>query len=286
MNNEKDQGLWGIITVIEKWKKPILLFVFIATLMAACISFFILPRLYYAGTTVLPVNSMLTDKARIFGTNIQELYSVYGTADDLDRMYTIAKAGTVPGFVVDSLKLIDHFGIQRDQHARTKAVLRLKKNINILKTESGALQIDVWDEDANTAAGIANLVVYKITTIGNDLLKQANHNIIDHLWEDVQIKQHKYTQLLDSISKMGILANAPMTKNAEQLIGQIERDEKIIDEFSLASNVDQPCLLVLEKAYPSLKADKPNHLFIIITACLLSLFFGILASLVINRIKN
>lgn len=285
MIDTNETNLTGIMAVVSKWKRPIFLLVIIATSLATVTSLFILPRQYYAGTTVLPVNAMLTDKGRIFNNNIQELYSVYGTADDLDRIYTIAKAGNVLGFVVDSLKLAAHFEIAgNDEKARTKAVARLKKMVNITKTESGALQVDVWDKDADKAAAIANLIIYKTTLLGNELLVQANQSIINKLQIDISEKTKQLMELKDAnASANTILIN---TDDNELLRNELVRDKKLLHEFLLASEAKQPSLMILEKAYPSLKADKPKHFIIIVSAFLISLFFAVLAALVINHIKK
>ena len=271
MNTTKEINLTGIMGVISKWKKPIAFFVLIVTVLTVIISVFILPKEYYAGTTVLPVNSMLTDKSRIFSDNIRELYSIYGTSDDLDRIYTVAKAGNVLGFVVDSLKLPEHYSLElAGEKARTKAVTILKKHVDITKTENGALQVDVWDKDPSTAANIANTIIYKTEMLGNDMLQQANQQIIDKLREDIVLKKDKTKH--DTIFD-------------RQIVQQVDRDEKIIDEFNLATTVKQPSLLILEKAYPSLRPDKPNHWLIISAAFILSLFFSILAALIVDRTK-
>lgn len=271
MNNENEMTLSGTISVINTWKRQIFFFVLIVTIITAIVSGFILPKEYYAGTTVLPVNSMLTDKSRIFSDNIKELYSVYGNSDDLDRIYTIAKTGNVLGFVVDSLRLADHYSNGTGEKARTRAVTSLKKHIDIMKTENGALQVDVWDKDASTAANIANTIIHKTQLLGNDMIQQANQQIIEKLRQDIIIKKNRAK--VDTITDKNITA-------------QITRDEKIVDELSLTTDIKEPSLLVLEKAYPSLNPDKPNHWLIIISAFIVSLFFAILTILMIDRKMN
>jgi capsular polysaccharide biosynthesis protein len=274
------------LSLILKKKIPLLVFVLTATLIAAITSLFLLPKQYYAGSTVLPVNSMLTDKSRFFSNNIQELYSVYGTADDLDRIYSIAKAGNVLSFITDSLGLVEHYAITGTATAKKpKAIAQLKKNLQIIKTENGALQIDVWDTNADMAADIANLVVYKTEAMGKALQQEAYQTVIDQLRLSIEKKQKSYQQLQDSLNKMDIIAAAPLVKTNNNLLASIERDEKMLDELNLAMNLKQPSLLVVEKAYPSSKADKPKHLLIIIGSFLSSLFFAVMALVIFNRYK-
>ncbi len=287
MNNESELNLIGIQSVLTKQKKPLILFVLVATLLATITSFFFLPRQYYAGSTLLPVNAMLTDKSRLFNNNIQELYSVYGTADDLDRIYSIAKAGNILSFLTDSLHLVEHYGITGPaSSSKPKAIAQLKKHLQIIKTENGALQIDAWDTNAEMAADIANLLVYKTEAIGKELQQQAYQSIIDQVQVSIAHKKKNYHQLQDSLNNMDITAAAPLAKTGSELLTHIERDEKILDEVNLAMDLRQPTVLVLEKAYPSFKADKPKHIVIIIGAFISSLFFAIIALVLFNRFKQ
>ncbi len=287
MNNESELNLIGIQSVLTKQKKPLILFVLVATLLATITSFFFLPKQYYAGSTLLPVNAMLTDKSRLFNNNIQELYSVYGTADDLDRIYSIAKAGNILSFLTDSLHLVEHYGITGPaSSSKPKAIAQLKKHLQIIKTENGALQIDAWDTNAEMAADIANLLVYKTEAIGKELQQQAYQSIIDQVQVSIAHKKKNYHQLQDSLNNMDITAAAPLAKTGSELLTHIERDEKILDEVNLAMDLRQPTVLVLEKAYPSFKADKPKHVVIIIGAFISSLFFAIIALVLFNRFKQ
>ncbi len=287
MNNESELNLIGIQSVLTKQKKPLILFVLVATLLATITSFFFLPKQYYAGSTLLPVNAMLTDKSRLFNNNIQELYSVYGTADDLDRIYSIAKAGNILSFLTDSLHLVEHYGITGPaSSSKPKAIAQLKKHLQIIKTENGALQIDAWDTNAEMAADIANLLVYKTEAIGKELQQQAYQSIIDQVQVSIAHKKKNYHQLQDSLNNMDITAAAPLAKTGSELLTHIERDEKILDEVNLAMDLRQPTVLVLEKAYPSFKADKPKHIVIIIGAFISSLFFAIIALVLFNRFKQ
>src|SRR5882757_6115382 len=101
MNTATPIDLTTILLIIRKWLRQIIIFVLLVT-VAATIICFVLPKQYYATTSAIPVNAQLTDKAHIFGNNIQSLYAVYGNDDDLDRLYITAKTRDVLLFVVDS----------------------------------------------------------------------------------------------------------------------------------------------------------------------------------------
>ena len=146
------------------------------------------------------------------------------------------------------------------------------------------MQIDVWDKDAGKAAIIANLIIHKTELLGNELLVQANQTIINKLKADISEKTKQLQEQKEADpSTNTIIINAD---DNELLRNELLQDKKLLHEFTLASEAKQPSLMILEKAYPSLKADKPKHFIIIVSAFLLSFFFAVLATLVINRIKK
>ncbi|MGZ3939284.1 MAG: Wzz/FepE/Etk N-terminal domain-containing protein, partial [Flavisolibacter sp.] len=65
-----------------------------ATVLALIIAM-LSPKKYLSTATALPVNSVTADKARIFNSNIEALYSDFGTPDELDRLEGTARLDTI-----------------------------------------------------------------------------------------------------------------------------------------------------------------------------------------------
>ncbi len=278
MNNVQDISLYTMLQVFRKWWKTLLLFPLIAAALALLTTLF-LPKSYYASTTVLPVNSVLGDRSRLFNDNIQALYSSFGTSDDLDRLYTIATAGTLLDFITDSLRLAQHYGITgTGEMARANATKQLKKNITIAKTANGALEVEAWDKDAVTAAAIANLVIYRSENLYKQFSIDLNQRIIDALHNDSETKRlYLHTPSVIDTTELRV---------RQRIIDQVERNEKLIDELKLTMQTTQPPLVVLEKAFPALKAGKPKVLLAVLTTFMFALFFTALCTLVIERNRS
>jgi uncharacterized protein involved in exopolysaccharide biosynthesis len=272
MNETEDLSLIQLLHIWRRWWATLLIFPLIATALTLGIAL-LLPKQYYAATTVLPVNSMLTDRARLFGEHIEQLYSNFGNSDDLDRLYTIATAGNVLGFITDSLGLIQHYQSRgTGEQARSRAIKTLKSNLTILKTPNGALEIAAWDKNPNTAAAIANLVVYRAEWLYRQLNDTLNQRLMNALQDDLGQKRE---QLRGSASD-----SIPSVRTTTL---QAERTALLLHELRLSSNTRQPPLLVLEKAHPAATAGKPNLPVIAIITLVLSLFFTALTTLVIER---
>jgi len=272
MNTENNFGLSTILLIIKKWLNQIIIFVALMTITATIVCF-ILPKQYYASTTALPVNAQLTDKARIFNNNIQTLYAVYGTDDDLDRLYITAKTRDVLLFVIDSLKLIAHYDISATQSKAIEDALGiLKKNIAITKTENGALKIEVWDKNALFAEAIAAAILQRTDDQATGMMQQNNENIIVKLSSAISEKEQQLKSIADADAR-------------QKFSDQIAEQQKILDEFVIAAKVDQPSLMILEKPYHSFYPDKPKFFFIIAAAFLLSFFFSILCVVIIENVR-
>lgn len=156
----------NLFTLFWSFRKQIILVVAGAALLAAALSF-LMPEEYLSEARALPVNSKMMDKQAMLGhSNIQELYSTYGSSDDLDRLMAIAHSPAVLMAVCDSLQLSKHYGISGNG-IRQKAVKKLEKNLKLKRSEYGEMQLMVWDKDPAVAKAIAEQV-FKSTQVVYD----------------------------------------------------------------------------------------------------------------------
>ena len=267
--NESSPNMLGIFEVLKKWRRPIILLVMVSTVIAAIISL-LLPKKYASTAVIFPVNSMLSDKSRLFNANIQQLYSEYGGSDDLDHLYAIANSNAVIRFITDSFHLSTHYKVNESpDKAKYVAGARFKKNTDITKSENGELRIEVWDEDNNMAANIAAAMLIKIQEMSTDIMWQSAMATLHAL----KRKQFADTnQVKQGIGSSSI--NRPMLF------------EKEIKELEVSLEAAPPVFVTLEKPTPAFEPGKPNIWVIIITTFLLSTFFAITTALFVERLTR
>src|SRR4051812_30252855 len=133
-----------LFSVFAKRWKSILTLTLLATLVAF-IAALLSPKEYLSTATALPANSVTTDKARIFNQNIQELYSEFGAADELDRLEGTAVLDTIFIAVAKQWDLASHYKLPESGESVFKAVERLKKKSRINRSAYGELKVKVWD---------------------------------------------------------------------------------------------------------------------------------------------
>lgn len=215
----------------KKWR--VLLFISIVLSIVLAINL-MLPKQYLAQASLLPANSRMMDKQRLYGDNIQELYSSFGTGEDLDRVFAALHSSTVLQKVVDSLSLVDHYRLQHKKNARSLAYKQLNKNIKCIRSEYGELQLYVWDQDTTKALQITSLLINRTQSVFDNMYKEYYDRSITNL----------NVELADTVAK-GSSAEAAFMKTR-------------ISEFEVARLNPPPAFMVMEPPVVSTIPDKPN----------------------------
>lgn len=271
-----------IFYLISKWWKQMLAITGLSLLIVGIIVF-IKPNQYLSITTAVAASSYSADKSKIFNENIEGLYSELGNPDDLDMIIGTAKLDTVYLSVTDQFNLYDHYKIlAKGEAARHKATKLLMCNTKVMKSEYGELKVKVWDTDKNLAPQLANAILDKLQSIHQDLQSINNKTSLSGL----QKASAKIKVQLDSIqgfAKSGAEINDSRGKG---LMDQLQKYEKLINEYQLVIDSKPPVLMVIEKARAANRPDRPRRLQIIIATGILSFLFALLAALVIERRKK
>ena len=241
--------------LIKSWKIIAALTALAA--IAAFIIYFVTPKKYLAVATAAPGSSFAADRSRIFSQNIEALYSVLGTPDDLDLVVGTAKLDTVYLRVVDTLQLEEKFDVREECPARrSKIASIIKKNSRVQKSGYGELKIKAWDRDPKQAAAIANSILDNLRIMHQNLQAGANRSTLEALLAERAVR--------DSAAGMN---NAYDT---------------LITQYRFLINHPPPVLLTVENARPPEWHDRPRVWrnvmavggLVFILSLLLALVFG------------
>lgn len=276
--------------VLAKRWKFILGFSFLVTITAFAISFFFIPKEYLSTATALPANSVLADKGRIFNNNVENLYSDFGTADELDRILGTAALDTVFITVSKEWNLPGHYLLQNTNDPVYNAAMKLKGNSRFIKSDYGELKIKVWDEYADMAAKLANALLQELQKIHQSLQNESNSVILKKLNEEYTARQKEFAKLYDSQNEkandsISAAANTELLKaKATALNDQLLEYQKLINQYTLAVSTNPQVLLIVENARPSLYPDKPDTMAtVLFTAFASFIFFFLLALFMESR---
>jgi len=296
-----------LIEIVTKRWKSIAALTVAASLLATIISI-LLPKEYLSTVTAVPVNSALSDKARIFNNNIEALYPELGTTDELDRMEGTARLDTIYLFVAEKNNLVDHYGINQDAKALYTAAIKLKKQTNIRRSAYGELKVNVWDKDPMQAAALANDIFNELNSVYQHVQSVNNKQVLAQLQSMLTTKQ----RTLDSFNHMvlnygGSHANGvnptgnfadstPIGENQNSttvssyltiLRHEIAEYQRIIPQYEMALNTTIQPLIAVENARPSFNPDRPKIFRTVIFAFAAALVFSLLLAVVTeNRMQE
>ena len=272
-----------IFDLIAGWWKRMLAVVLLSLLVVGVITF-LKPRKYLSVATALPVSTVGSDKSKIFNENIQYLYAALGSPDELDRIIGTANLDTTYIAVAEQMDLFDHYKIKKEsEDALVKTAATLKANTKVIKSKYGELQVKVWDTDKTIAPKLANALMEKLQAIHTDLQNAGNEATLKGLIAG----KTKIELQADNLASGNELKDPEkIAARKEILSGQIRLYEKLIGEYQLVVDNKAPMLIIVEKAKPALRPDKPRRMQIMIATAVLSSLFALLAALAAERRKN
>lgn len=264
--------------LISKWWKQLLIVVILGTAIATAVVF-IQPKKYLATTTALAASPFGNDKSRIFNENIQALYPSLGTSDELDVILSTSQLDTLYTSVSKELNLQNHYKIgEQGDAAIYKAASLLKDDTRIRKGDYGELKIRVWHQDKELAPVIANALADKLQSIHQHLQNISNLTTADALQSAANGIRH---QLISGDSISVSVNDASMRRAV--LTGQLQQYEMLLNELQVVINSKPPALIIVERAKMSNWPDKPKKAIVIVSGFVLSLLFGILLALIMER---
>lgn len=185
-----------------KWKKPIIALSSLAFIGSIVIALVMNP-IYESITTIYPANPSLTDKSYLFDSgNGNHSVELYGSKEDVDRIISIAKSGQVLVHVIHKYNLFDHYKIEIDTAKGghyDAAISRLKKNLQVVKTEYRGIEIKVKDKNKDLAAKIANEIVSKTDEVAQKMI-MSSRNEMREIFDDALLeRQMKVDSITDTL---------------------------------------------------------------------------------------
>ena len=277
-----------LLYLVSKWWKQMLAIV-LASLAVVSITLYLKPARYLSTATALPASSYATDKASVFNTNIQQLYSAMGTPDDLDMIVGTGQLDTVYLAIAGQANLADHYKVEEQGDAAIrKAAYLLKANTRVIKSDYSELKIKVWDKDKEVAPMLANAIMDKLQAIHQDIQNSNNISLIKSL----QAGREKLQANIDSINNYlkktlideGLTGSYTVRRSA--LLDQVQQYEKLIGEYQLLVDNKTPVLITVDKARVTDWPDTPKRVPVLVATFVLSLFFALFVILLIEKRKS
>ncbi len=267
-------NLTGVYNVLLGNLKKMILLVVIATGIGTAIAFLI-PRQYQATATLLAGNSLMSDRSVIFSENRMSPVSNIGSAEDMDRITSLATLDTVFKMIVDTFDLVKHYKITiKGDSARFKAMLKLKEDRSAIeRTQEKQIKITMWDTDKKLAVSMANMMVAIVQQMNQTIVNRSNMSILQRLRNTYKEKETKLNAAAENVDE----------KN--RLSAELNDLHRLISEYEVAISDKTEMMIVVEKASLVYNGVRPKRLPIIFTSFMASIAFAVVLVLFVNRKK-
>lgn len=194
---ENDYSLLSILKMLAKWKKHIMIAT-VGTFLLACVITLMMPNYYKSKSVFYAANPLLANPAPI-GPN-EEPISLYGTDEDLDRIFTLARSKEVFDHLIDSFDLAAHYDIDSSTpKGQEKIYKKLNKLYETIKTKYGALALSIEDVDPKMAMAMAGAAREKIVSLSQHVVKESQSQSIIGKDKVIQSQQEYMDGLSDQI---------------------------------------------------------------------------------------
>jgi len=198
MNN--DYSLIHVLKILARWKKHI----FIATGVVALISVvgtLLKPNYYKSTVVVYAASPTLANPDPIGGG--EKLYYIYGTGEDLDRLFSLANSSTVKSYLINKFDLAKHYEIDTSSSkGRAKVFAKFNKLYETKKTKYDGLELSIEDTDPVRARDMVAAARIKIEDIAQKIIKESQHMLMEALNGGIENQQKILKVKGDSLTKL------------------------------------------------------------------------------------
>lgn len=309
---ENTSSLIGLLNILIKWKKPIGIFVVIATIASVVVSL-LLPDEFESVAVFYPVNPAMTDRQMLFNEKGTDQYIDYfGSKNDINRMISIAYSASVIDYLINEYKLYDHYKIDTTKKLwQWKTKKELLSKYSCKKSELGAVEVTVVDEDKFLAAEMANKVVELIDKHSKEIIIRNKQKILALYKTKYDQKEFEVRSIADSLAEMRakysiqelespdgqiVMVKGNDIQKVEIFKIMLRRHMNAIKDLNVITTIyeqheatlkdDVSAVYIVESAYPAEKKSKPIRSLIVISAIFAAIFFGISGALIAEKVNE
>ncbi len=204
-NNFNNDSL-DLLVFLYKKRLPIIIITVIGAIASIIVSLMITPM--YKSTVILyPASSVSVSKALL--GNAKGNMMAFGDEEETEQLLQVLQSNKILNHIVKKFNLTEHYDIDTtSKFAKTNLYDTYNGNISINKTKFQSVKIEVFDEDPQYAADMANEISLYGDTVLNDLHKGRSWNallIVEYEYKKLSRQIQKMSDSLSVLNKMGIL---------------------------------------------------------------------------------
>ncbi len=261
--------------VLFAWekRKPLIIISLIAIIVSTFISFKI-TELFKSTVVLYPVSAASTAKYLLTNqySGRQTLFE-FGEEEQCDQLLQILNSEKIKNRIIEKYDLYTHYGINPDhKHKEFEMNKKYRSNIRFRRTKYISALIEVYDEDPQTAAEIANDIAALVDSTMNDIFSERTLSGFKAVEREYSNELKYISELEDSVrklQKLGVLDVEYQTKELTVayyqalLEGNEKAAQKIDDKIKILEKYGASYVLlneILETEYARMVTLKSKYI--------------------------
>ncbi len=220
--NNSDLNSENLVIFFYKWRKPLLVLSASALIISSIVSFLIQDK-FQSSVILYPTVTSSISKALIAENyNGKDDILKFGEKEESEQMLQILHSDEIRNRIIEKYDLMNHYNIDEDyKYKKTRLQEYYESNISVDITRYMAVEIEVLDYDADTAALISNDIASLLDTVKNRMRREIAVEafaIVTNKYND----QKGYVQgLEDSLTSLRQLGVIDYESQAERITEQL-----------------------------------------------------------------
>jgi len=196
-NMSKDYTLLDSLRVLGRWKKQII-FTTLAVAILSIVGALMMDNYYQSTATFYAAHADLANPEPVGGSDSYRY--IYGTNDDLDRLFSVAQSTQLKTYLVQKFDLYEHYELDSTTlKGQAKMAKTLDKLYTTVKTRYDAMSLSVEDKDPQLAKQIVTAAREKLSENAQQIIKTSQQQSLNTTADNIDAQLRVLHVLDDSL---------------------------------------------------------------------------------------
>ena len=205
----------NLLVFVYKKKWSLLIVCVLALIISSVVSLMI-PSKFKSTVILFPASSSSISQALITESQQKKDILKFGEEEEVEQLMQMLQSTEIRNRIVEKYDLFNHYGIDlNSSHPYSSLYRTYDSNVKISRTEYMSIRIDVYDEDPEIAALIANDISALVDSSYAKIQKVRAQRAYDIVLFEFESQQAKLKQIQDSLlslSRMGVIEVTSQTE--------------------------------------------------------------------------
>ena len=199
--NDKQFNSFSLVQFMWQKRKTLILVCLVVAVVSLIASFLVTPKFKSTAIVYAPrTNSVAKILLNEESYNERLDMKAYADDEETEQMMEILNSREIKDILIDKFDLYNHYGLGEGvSYRQTKMYKYLKGNIEVKRTQYGAIAVSVIDKDPQVAADMANEILVLLDSVKNRIDHERTIAAYNLLKRQLEIVDAEVQRIDDSV---------------------------------------------------------------------------------------